>query len=152
MSKAIASPDRPWEMPFWKPARGKEFILLYLAMIHALALVGFILFPLPSLPVFLIAIGGVMLGGFGTTVCYHRAISHRAVKLNPVLEQFLIFWTMFNGSGAPASWSAYHRRHHARADAADGGERRGAVPGDLLARVDAVAAGAPQLTRAARSE
>lgn len=108
--------DRPWEMPFWKPAPGKEFILLYLAMIHLMALVGFILFPLPSLPVLLIAIAGVMIGGFGTTVCYHRAISHRTLKLNPVLEHVLIFWTMFNGSGAPASWSAYHRRHHARSD------------------------------------
>lgn len=108
--------DRPWEMPFWKPAPGKEFILLYLVLIHLLALAGLILFPLPGLTVLLVTIAGILLGGFGTTVCYHRAISHRTLKLNPVLEQFLIFWTMFNGSGAPASWSAYHRRHHARSD------------------------------------
>jgi len=103
-------------MPFWKPAPGKEFILLYLVLIHLLALAGLILFPLPGLTVLLVTIAGILLGGFGTTVCYHRAISHRTLKLNPVLEQFLIFWTMFNGSGAPASWSAYHRRHHARSD------------------------------------
>lgn len=116
MSQAIESTDRPWEMPFWKPARDKEAIFIYLVAIHALAIVGLILFPLPSLPVLLLTLVGVLLGGMGTTVCYHRAISHRTLKLNPVLEHFLIFWTMFNGSGAPASWSAYHRRHHARSD------------------------------------
>src|SRR4029450_2198026 len=56
------------------------------------------------------------LGGLGTTVCYHRCLAHRTFKMNRVVEQVLIFWTMFNGSGAPASWAAYHRRHHARSD------------------------------------
>jgi stearoyl-CoA desaturase (delta-9 desaturase) len=57
-----------------------------------------------------------ILGGLGTTVCYHRSLAHRTVKLNPYLERWLIFWAMFNGSGAPLSWVAYHRHHHSRAD------------------------------------
>jgi fatty-acid desaturase len=108
--------SKPWEAPFWKPARGKEGVFFYLVAIHAIAAVGLVLFPIPSLPVFLVALGVAMLGGFGTTVCYHRSLSHRTVKLHPALEHFLIFWTMFNGSGSPQSWSAYHRRHHARSD------------------------------------
>jgi stearoyl-CoA desaturase (delta-9 desaturase) len=107
---------KPWEMPFWKPAKGKEAILFYLVAVHVLAIVGLVLFPIPSLPVFLVALGFALMGGIGTTVCYHRTISHRTLKLHPVVENFLIFWTMFNGSGAPASWSAYHRLHHAKSD------------------------------------
>jgi fatty-acid desaturase len=36
--------------------------------------------------------------------------------MNKAIEHLLIFWAMFNGSGAPASWVAYHRLHHARTD------------------------------------
>jgi len=52
----------------------------------------------------------------GTTVCYHRVLAHRTLRLNKVVEHLLVFWAMFNGSGAPASWVAYHRNHHSRTD------------------------------------
>ncbi len=107
---------RPWDQPFWKPARGKEGVLLYLVLIHVLAAIGLILFPLPSLKVFGYAVLLMALGGFGTTVCYHRMLAHRTLKLNAVIEHLLIFWAMFNGSGSPASWVAYHRHHHASTD------------------------------------
>lgn len=116
MTNNTAAIVKPWEMPFWKPARGKEAILFYLVVVHVLAIIGLVLYPIPSLPVFLWSLGFSLLGGFGTTICYHRTVSHRTLKLNPVVENFLIFWTMFNGSGAPASWSAYHRQHHAKSD------------------------------------
>ncbi|MGH9579869.1 MAG: acyl-CoA desaturase [Terriglobales bacterium] len=116
MSQTTLQEIRPWEQPFWKPARGKEGVFIYLVGIHVLAIIGLVLFPLPSLPVFAAALLLTALGGFGTTVCYHRMLAHRTVKLNPVIEHLLVFWAMFNGSGAPASWVAYHRHHHARAD------------------------------------
>src|SRR5262249_7279674 len=56
------------------------------------------------------------IGGLGTTVCYHRALAHRALRLQPLLQQLLIFCAMFNGSGAPLSWTANHRLHHARVE------------------------------------
>jgi len=59
------------------------------------------------------------LGGLGTTVGYHRALAHRAVKLNPVVEQILVFFAVFNGSGAPSTWIANHRNHHANSDTID---------------------------------
>jgi sn-1 stearoyl-lipid 9-desaturase len=56
------------------------------------------------------------MGGLGTTVCYHRALAHRALRLHPVVQEILIFFAMYNGSGAPLSWAANHRLHHAMAD------------------------------------
>lgn len=118
-SSTVLQDARPWEWPLWRPAKGKLGVLVYLAGIHVLAVAGVILFPLPSLPVLGIAIALACLGGFGTTVGYHRTLSHHTLQLNPVVNHFLIFWAMFNGSGSPASWVAYHRHHHARADTED---------------------------------
>jgi len=33
------------------------------------------------------------------TVCYHRALAHRALRLHPVVQEILIFFAMYNGSG-----------------------------------------------------
>jgi stearoyl-CoA desaturase (delta-9 desaturase) len=107
---------RPWEQPFWKPARGKEGILIYLVLIHVLAVVGLILFPLPGVRILGLTLFFMAWGGLGTTVCYHRMLAHRTLKLNKIIEHLLIFGAMFNGSGAPPSWVAYHRRHHSSAD------------------------------------
>jgi fatty-acid desaturase len=88
-------------------------------MIHAIALVGLVLFPLPGWRIFLSAVALAWMGGVGTTVAYHRAISHRSLKLNPLVRSVLIFFAMFNGSGAPVSWASNHRLHHASADTED---------------------------------
>lgn len=101
---------------FWRPARGKQGILFYLILIHAMTILGLVLFPAPGLRVAAAALLLTGLGGLGTTVCYHRALAHRALRLHPVVEQVLTFFAMFNGSGAPASWVAYHRHHHAHTD------------------------------------
>jgi fatty-acid desaturase len=106
----------PWRMPFWRPAKGKAGVLFYLVLIHILAITGLVLFPLPSVPVLGISLLFACLGGLGTTVGYHRMLAHRAVRMNKVIEHLLIFWAMFNGSGHPASWVAYHRHHHAYTD------------------------------------
>ena len=60
-----------------------------------------------------------MTGGVGTSVCYHRCLSHRSLRLNRVVEDILIFFTIFNASGEPMNWVANHRHHHAKADTAD---------------------------------
>jgi stearoyl-CoA desaturase (delta-9 desaturase) len=109
----------PWTLPWWKSYAGSRTVFKYLLLIHILAAVGIVLFPLPGWPVFLSALAATALGGLGTTVAYHRALSHRAVKLNPIAEQILIFFAVFNGSGAPSTWIANHRNHHANADTID---------------------------------
>jgi stearoyl-CoA desaturase (delta-9 desaturase) len=87
--------------------------------IHVLAAAGLMMFPLPGWPLFLTTLALTGLGGLGTTLAYHRSLSHRAFKLNPAIEQFLIFSAVFNGSGVPTSWVANHRYHHAHADTID---------------------------------
>lgn len=116
MKDTIFKETRLWDLPFWKPAPGKGAVLFYLVLIHLLAIIGLILFPLPSLKVLGVALLLAALGGLGITVCYHRLLAHRTFKLNKLVEHFLIFWAMFNGGGAPASWVAYHRHHHSHTD------------------------------------
>jgi fatty-acid desaturase len=119
MSESAIQEIRPWDRPFWQPAPGKWGVLLYIALIHVLAVIGLVLFPLPGWRILGLALLITGLGGFGTTVCYHRLLAHRTLKLNKFIEHFLIFWAIFNGSGAPPSWVAYHRHHHARTDTPD---------------------------------
>lgn len=112
----FASKQRPWDRPWWKPTRGKEAIFFYLVAIHVLAVVGLFLYPVPGWKVFGVTMLFTLLGGLGTTVCYHRSLSHGTLRLHPAVQHLLIFGAMFNGSGAPASWVAYHRHHHANSD------------------------------------
>lgn len=109
-------PEQPWTRPWWQVSEGNGSVLFYIVMIHALALAGLILFPLPSWRVLVVAMALATLGGIGTSVCYHRCLSHRSLRLNRVVEQVLIFFTVFNAAGAPVSWVAKHRHHHAKAD------------------------------------
>jgi len=77
------------------------------------------LFPIPTLKVLGFTLFFTCMGGLGTTVCYHRLLAHRTLKVNRFVEQVLIFWAIFNGSGHPASWVAYHRLHHSVTDTPD---------------------------------
>jgi fatty-acid desaturase len=81
MNRPAAVGLRPWEEPIWKPARGQTQTLLFLVVVHVLAIAGLILYPIPSLSTLGYAIALACLGGFGTTVCYHRSLAHRTVKL-----------------------------------------------------------------------
>jgi stearoyl-CoA desaturase (delta-9 desaturase) len=119
MHQTVVQEVRPWQRPFWKPAPAKAPIFTYLILIHVLAVIGLVLFPLPSLKVLSATLVLTALGGLGTTVCYHRLLAHRTFKLNKIVENILIFCAMFNGSGAPASWVAYHRHHHSHTDTPD---------------------------------
>lgn len=111
--------EHPWTQPWYYVADGNPTALIYFIVIHAVAAVGIVWFPLPGWPVFLTALVLTGLGGLGTTLAYHRSLSHRSLKLNPVIEQILIFFTVFNGSGIPTTWVANHRNHHANSDTED---------------------------------
>lgn len=108
--------ERPWTRPWWQASEGNGPVLFYILIIHALALTGLFFFPLPSLRVLLVAAAVASIGGVGTSVCYHRCLAHRSLRLNPIVENVLIFFTIFNASGEPLSWVANHRHHHAKAD------------------------------------
>ena len=107
---------QPWKRRFLWCAPGEGWTLGWIIFLHVSALMGLVLLPLPSWPVVVIAFSLIFLGGLGTTVCYHRSLAHRAVTLHPVIEQILIFFAMFNGSGNPRTWVGIHRLHHATSD------------------------------------
>ena len=107
---------RRWEWPWWRTTRHDFIILPWFILIHVTALLGLILFPAPGWRVLLGAIALAWIGGLGTTVCYHRSLAHRALKLHPALSAVLTFFAMFNGSGSPITWTASHRVHHAFVD------------------------------------
>ncbi len=106
----------PWTWPWWRPTAGQGLTFLWVVLIHMTAAVGLVMCPLPGWPIFLTAGALTWMGGLGTTVCYHRTLAHRALRLHPVVRQVLIFFAMYNGSGAPLYWTANHRLHHATAD------------------------------------
>jgi len=119
MERSPLLEKHPWTQPWWRAEGENVSVLVYLVLVHALAIAGIALFTFPGWKVFLATLVGVALGSLGTTVAYHRALSHRAVKLNPVIEQILIFFAVFNGSGAPSTWIANHRNHHSNSDTID---------------------------------
>ncbi|MCI0487364.1 MAG: acyl-CoA desaturase [Blastocatellia bacterium] len=108
--------EQPWSRPWWQYSEGNGPALFYIVSIHALALTGLILYPLPGLWVLALALAVASIGGVGTSVCYHRCLSHRSLRLNAVVENLLIFFAIFNAAGGPMSWVANHRHHHAKAD------------------------------------
>lgn len=107
---------KPWKGPWWRVAPGDWPVLSWIILIHLTALAGLIFVPLPGWGIFIGALAFAWIGGIGTTVCYHRTIAHKALKLNPIVRQVLTFFAMFNGSGSPTTWAANHRLHHSTAD------------------------------------
>jgi fatty-acid desaturase len=108
--------SEPWTAPWWKPAKGDGPTFFYIVLIHALALIGLVFFPMPGWKVIVATVAIGWLGGLGVTVGYHRALAHTALRLHPVVRHLLIFFAMFGGSGSPDSWTANHRQHHARVE------------------------------------
>ena len=88
----------------------------WLLLIHVTAAAGLWLYPKPGWRLFSSFLAIAFVGGVGTTVGYHRSLTHRSVWLHPVVRRFLILAAMLNGAGAPLSWVATHRLHHATAD------------------------------------
>ena len=111
--------EHPWTRPWWQASKGNGPVLFYFVIIHLLAVVGLVLFPLPSLGVLVIALSIASIGGVGTSVCYHRCLAHRSLRLNAIVKNLLIFFAIFNASGDPITWVANHRHHHAKADTAE---------------------------------
>jgi fatty-acid desaturase len=107
---------QPWRQPWWRAAPGDGPTLFWMIVLHVGAIAGLILTPLPGWKIVAAAAALHFLGGLGTTVCFHRALAHKSVKLHPVVRDLLTFFAMLNGSGSPLSWAANHRLHHAKSD------------------------------------
>ncbi len=55
-------------------------------------------------------------GAFGITLCYHRALTHRALRMVRPLEYATAVLGALAFQGDPINWVATHRIHHAHAD------------------------------------
>src|SRR5436853_7128 len=100
MSHSALAEKHPWTLPWWKAEGENTWVLIYLCAVHILAILGLILFPLPGWKVFFAALAFAGLGGLGTTVGYHRALAHRAVKLHPMVAISLCFgYFLFGWAG-----------------------------------------------------
>lgn len=109
----------PWNSPWWKTTKGDWPTFYYIVTIHLLAAVGLVFFATPGWRVIAATVTLAWLGALGVTVCYHRALSHTALRLHPVVKHLLIFFAMFSGAGSPDSWTANHRQHHAKVETVD---------------------------------
>jgi stearoyl-CoA desaturase (delta-9 desaturase) len=65
-------------------------------------------------------VGGAVLayatGALGITLCYHRTLTHRSVRMVRPLEYALALLGTLAFQGAPIQWVATHRKHHAHSD------------------------------------
>ncbi|HAF87449.1 MAG TPA: acyl-CoA desaturase, partial [Legionellales bacterium] len=52
----------------------------------------------------------------GVTLYLHRAQTHRALDLHPIVSHFFRFWLWLTTGMVTAEWVAIHRKHHATTD------------------------------------
>jgi sn-1 stearoyl-lipid 9-desaturase len=55
-------------------------------------------------------------GALGITLCYHRVLTHRSLRLRKPLEYLFALFGTLALQGDPIRWVAVHRKHHAHAD------------------------------------
>jgi stearoyl-CoA desaturase (delta-9 desaturase) len=56
------------------------------------------------------------MAAIGLTIGYHRCLSHNELKLNPILEFFVLYIGLLCCARSPLTWAAMHRMHHAYSD------------------------------------
>jgi stearoyl-CoA desaturase (Delta-9 desaturase) len=69
------------------------------------------------------------IAGFGTTIGYHRLLTHKAFETARPLRLLLAIFGSMGGQGAVIRWVATHRRHHQESDR-DGDPHSPHVHGD----------------------
>ena len=87
-----------------------------LLVIHLGALLAFFpaFFSWPAVAVaFAVA---YLTGGIGVTLCFHRTLTHRSLRMVKPLEYAMAILGTLALQGDPIEWVATHRLHHAHAD------------------------------------
>jgi fatty-acid desaturase len=89
-----------------------------LLLIHVIALAAFLpmFFSWSALLVGLILYN---ITGLGITLCYHRALTHRGLRLNRPFEYLAVICGALALQGGPIEWVSTHRKHHAFSDGED---------------------------------
>jgi fatty-acid desaturase len=99
-----------------KPLRINWPIALGLVFIHLGALAAVIpaLFSWPSF--FVMLVSCVLIDAVGVSLCFHRTLTHRGLKLAKPLEYAMALLGTLALQGGPIKWVATHRVHHAATD------------------------------------
>lgn len=89
-----------------------------LGVIHLGALAVFIPGAFQWSALVVAAVIAYLTGALGVTLCYHRTLTHRGLRLRKPLEYILAVFGALALQGDPIRWVATHRKHHANADTA----------------------------------
>ncbi len=100
-----------WRTLFSRRATGAT-----LAAIHIGALAAFVPAFFHWSGIAVAAIISYLTGAIGVTLCYHRVLTHRSVRLRRPLEYLFATFGTLALQGDPIRWVAVHRKHHANAD------------------------------------
>lgn len=87
-----------------------------LAIIHVGALAAFIPATFSWSALLVAAIIAYTTGAFGVTLCYHRTLTHRSLRMVQPLEYLTAILGTLAFQGAPIEWVSTHRVHHAHSD------------------------------------
>ncbi len=87
-----------------------------LLLIHLAALAAFVPAFFSWWAVITAAIIAYATGALGITLCYHRTLSHRSVRLRKPVEYATAILGTLAFQGDPISWVSTHRVHHANSD------------------------------------
>ncbi len=87
-----------------------------LLLIHLIALAVFVPMFFSWWAVAVAAMIAYATGAWGVTLCFHRTLTHRSVRLRKPVEYFTAILGTLAFQGDPISWVATHRVHHANAD------------------------------------
>jgi len=88
-----------------------------LGLIHIGALAAFLPGMTHASALVVAAVLMYITGGLGVTLCYHRTLTHRGLRLRKPLEYILAVCGTLALQGDPIRWVATHRKHHAHSDA-----------------------------------
>jgi stearoyl-CoA desaturase (delta-9 desaturase) len=102
-------PEKGWRSYNWPNTIG-------LAIIHVGALAAFIPALFSWSAVFVMIGLCVFTSAIGISLCFHRSLTHRGLRIWKPLEYFMAFLGTLSLQGGPITWVATHRQHHAATD------------------------------------
>jgi len=91
-------------------------LLFVLQWIVGLSALGFVLFTATSFQLLTTFIMAYLMMMFGSTIGYHRLLSHKAFKSPKWFEYLCVYFGTTLMFGSVIQWVAWHREHHRYAD------------------------------------
>lgn len=84
--------------------------------LHALSLLAFVPWLFSWTGLVAMVVGVHLYGCFGITLCYHRLLAHRSLRVPKWFEHALVVLAQCSMQDTPVKWVANHRLHHLHSD------------------------------------